>query len=123
MILFHNGTIHTIDSTQPQAEALLVGDDGRILVVGRLSDVEAAAKSGTKRIDLAGRTLVPGFTEKTIPPAQFNELHKKMAPRGDQERWATIPWQSDLTVARQKAAREGKPLFMWIMDGHPLGCT
>ncbi len=34
MLLFHNGTIHTIDLQYPQAEAVLVGDDGRILFVG-----------------------------------------------------------------------------------------
>jgi predicted amidohydrolase YtcJ len=66
MLLFHNGTIHTINSANPQAEALLVGDDGRILLVGKLSDVEAPAKVGTKRIDLAGRTLIPGFNDAHV---------------------------------------------------------
>ncbi len=66
MILFHNGTIHTIDSSQPQAEALLIGDNGRILAVGKLSDVEAAANADTKRIDLAGRTLIPGFNDAHV---------------------------------------------------------
>ena len=66
MLLFHNGTIHTIDSAHPQAEALLVGDNGRILLVGKLSDVEAAAKVGTKRVDLAGRTLIPGFNDAHV---------------------------------------------------------
>src|SRR5690349_520888 len=66
MLLFHNGTIHTTDSTNPHAEALLVGDDGRILLVGKLSDVEAAAKVGTKRVDLAGRTLIPGFNDAHV---------------------------------------------------------
>jgi len=25
--------------------------------------------------------------------------------------------------AQAAAAREGKPIFIWAMDGHPLGCT
>ena len=39
------------------------------------------------------------------------------------EKWTEIPWGTDITAARSKAAREGKPLFLWIMDGHPLGCV
>ncbi|MEO8608554.1 MAG: amidohydrolase [Chloroflexota bacterium] len=66
MILFHNGIIHTIDAKVPAAEALLVGDDGRIAVVGSLADVEAATKSGTKRVDLGGRTLIPGFNDAHV---------------------------------------------------------
>ncbi len=66
MLLFHNGTIHTIDSLNPQAEAVLVGDDGRILIVGKLADAEAAAKAGTQRVDLAGRTLIPGFNDAHV---------------------------------------------------------
>jgi hypothetical protein len=70
-----------------------------------------------------GGVKVPGFAVAQIPPAQFNTLHKAVAPAGETERWMEIPWESDLWAAKQRAAREGKPLLMWIMDGHPLGCT
>ncbi len=66
MLLFHNGTIHTIDPNIPRAEAVLTGDDGHILAVGSLADVGAAAKAGTKRVDLAGRTLIPGFNDAHV---------------------------------------------------------
>jgi predicted amidohydrolase YtcJ len=66
MPLFHNSIIHTIDSQHPRAEALLTGDDGRILAVGSLAEVEAAARAGTKRVDLAGRTLIPGFNDAHV---------------------------------------------------------
>ena len=70
-----------------------------------------------------GDQPVPGLTIKSLSPTQFTALHREVTPRGEGERWAEIPWQTDLTEARQKAAREQKPLLMWIMDGHPLGCT
>ena len=66
MLLFHNGTLHTMDSNQPTAEAVLVGDDGRIAAVGSLAEVEAAATADTKRIDMGGRTLVPGFNDAHV---------------------------------------------------------
>ncbi len=34
-----------------------------------------------------------------------------------------IDWQTDLWKARQMAAKQGKPIFIWEMDGHPMGCT
>ncbi|MBL8161628.1 MAG: amidohydrolase [Anaerolineae bacterium] len=66
MLLFHNGTLHTMDARYPNAEALLCGDDGRILAVGALAEVEAAARPGTRRVDLAGRTLIPGFNDAHV---------------------------------------------------------
>ncbi|NNM28822.1 MAG: hypothetical protein HKO57_04830, partial [Akkermansiaceae bacterium] len=37
--------------------------------------------------------------------------------------WRGVGWETDLWKARQRAAAEGKPVFLWEMDGHPLGCT
>ncbi len=53
---------------------------------------------------------------------EFGKLHKELRPAGD-EAWRTIPWKVSLLEARDLAAREKKPIFMWSMDGHPLGCT
>ena len=67
---------------------------------------------------------VPGLSVTVLSPERFQALHAEITPRGEgEQRWAEIPWQTDLTAARAKAARERKPLLMWIMDGHPLGCT
>jgi hypothetical protein len=34
-----------------------------------------------------------------------------------------MPWRTDFAAARAEANPAGKPLFLWMMDGHPLGCT
>ena len=39
------------------------------------------------------------------------------------EPWRSIPWKISLLEAQKVAAREKKPIFIWAMDGHPLGCT
>ena len=44
-------------------------------------------------------------------------------PRPSEERWLQVPWRTDFAAARAEANRAGKPLFLWMMDGHPLGCT
>jgi hypothetical protein len=37
--------------------------------------------------------------------------------------WRSIPWELDLLEAQRKAVESSKPIFIWAMDGHPLGCT
>ena len=62
--VFFNGNIHTANDRQPHAEAIAV-KGGRIVFVG--SNAEAAKKfpdaSGSRRIDLQGRTVTPGMTD------------------------------------------------------------
>ena len=57
-----------------------------------------------------------------LTDAQFRELHAKLVPPAD-EKWQTIPWRIDLPGARDEAAAAKKPVFLWSMNGHPLGCT
>ena len=58
-----------------------------------------------------------------IRPDQVGELQALIKPGKGEDQWAAIPWLTDLTQARQLAARQGKPILLWEMDGHPLGCT
>lgn len=54
--------------------------------------------------------------------ARFEELLKELRPAED-EAWRTIPWKIALLDAKKTASQEHKPIFIWAMDGHPLGCT
>lgn len=53
---------------------------------------------------------------------EFRSLHQKLEPAAD-EPWKTIPWKISLIEAQQEASESKKPLFIWAMDGHPMGCT
>lgn len=53
---------------------------------------------------------------------EFETLHRELQPTGT-EAWRTIPWKMAMLDAQATAAKEGKPIFIWAMDGHPLGCT
>lgn len=59
---------------------------------------------------------------ETLTEAQYRKLLKELQPAED-EPWRTIPWKIALLDAQRNAARENKPIFIWAMDGHPLGCT
>ena len=53
----------------------------------------------------------------------FRETLAYVRPRRDEVKWQEIPWQTDLWKARRLAAEQGKPIFLWAMNGNPLGCT
>ena len=65
----------------------------------------------------------PARGAEPIEAEQFERLHSLIKPRAVEEKWAQIPWLASLWEARQRAAREGKPILLWEMDGHPLGCV
>ena len=61
-LVLRGGVVHTVDAKRPRAEAVAVRE-GRIVAVG--SDAEVAALVGprTRVVELAGRTVVPGFDD------------------------------------------------------------
>ena len=65
----------------------------------------------------------PAPAAEPIPAESFDKLHALVAPDAGEDQWARIPWRTSLWEARVEAAREGKPILLWEMDGHPLGCT
>ena len=58
-----------------------------------------------------------------VKAATLDEKVAGVLPKPSEEPWTTIPWRCDLAAARAEANRVGKPLFVWMMNGNPLGCT
>ena len=46
-----------------------------------------------------------------------HELHRMIRPQPGEAKWAAIPWETNLQAARERAAREDKPLFLWRAGG------
>lgn len=60
--IFTHGKIFTADPTQPYAEAVAIKGD-RILAVGTTASIEKLANQKTIRMDLGGRTVIPGIND------------------------------------------------------------
>jgi predicted amidohydrolase YtcJ len=56
------GVVLTLEESQPEASALAVRD-GRIVAVGGAKDIGPFLGPKTRRVDLAGRLVLPGFTD------------------------------------------------------------
>jgi predicted amidohydrolase YtcJ len=63
--VFFNGNAYTFDLARPRARAIAVRC-GHILAVGEDAEVLALAGPGTRRMDLGGRTVLPGFCDAHI---------------------------------------------------------
>jgi predicted amidohydrolase YtcJ len=61
-LVIHNGTIYTMDRKLPVAEAVAVCD-GRIVFVGSNEAVQPMIGDTTMVLDLAGKTMTPGFID------------------------------------------------------------
>lgn len=68
--IYRNGPIITMDDRNPLAEAVAVLD-GRITAVGSDADVAVLRAEDTVVVDLAGRTLSPGFIDGHVHVAQL----------------------------------------------------
>jgi hypothetical protein len=101
-----NAQAITMDAGRPAAEALAVRD-GRLVAVGSRADVEPLFGPRTQRIDVAGKTVVPGFIDAHAHPRPIFE---------EDSPWCEIPAGPDhvrtiedlIAAVRRKAARTPK---------------
>ena len=59
---FINANVITVDKGRPRAEAVAIGQ-GRFLAVGTTDEIRGLVGPKTEVVDLAGKTVVPGFID------------------------------------------------------------
>ncbi len=57
------------------------------------------------------------WAAEALTATTFAQYQKHIKPQPGESRWMEIPWFLDLHAARQKAAAEGKPLFIYSSGG------
>src|SRR5438067_12588497 len=84
--------------------------DGRILAVGTEGQVSRAADRGTRRLDLHGRIVVPGFID----------AHTHMADSAGGLGWTRLDGTRSRTEAiarcRNAAVRTGRGAWVMVVD-------
>jgi predicted amidohydrolase YtcJ len=69
MKILYNARIHTLDSANPQATALVIEQD-RVLEVGETDQLNAAFSQAEKQ-DMAGRVILPGLIDAHLHLKQY----------------------------------------------------
>lgn len=73
-------------------------------------------------VTLAYSCLIQFADGQELTTEKCDTLLAELQPKSD-ALWRTIPWKTSLLEAQKAATEENKPIFIWAMDGHPLGCT
>ena len=71
-------------------------------------------------------SLVP--SAPSTPSARLDDddleaWSRYLAPRGSELAWESLPWLSSYSDGVLAAQEQRRPLLLWVMNGHPLGCT
>src|SRR5213082_2736491 len=141
--IFINGNIYTVNDKQPFAQAIAVKGD-RIIFVGANADAEQFRGDKTRIVDLAGKTVTPGFTdshchifgigeremrlnlEGTNTREDFLAKVKERVAQTERDKWITgrgwieTFWQPPQFPTRadlDKIAPDN-PVFLTRADGH-----
>src|SRR5262249_18970168 len=112
---------HTMDPSNPQAEAVAISG-GRFIAVGSNDEVGNLASAATKRIDIGRHTVLPGFIDAHLHTASSGLRHLKEVDC-DLRSIAAIQ-----AAIRERAAKT--PAGQWVVgfkyddtktsDGRPL---
>ncbi len=75
--------------------------------------------------DAADRT--PTVAEPThdtpLNRETFAQWRAYLSPGEQAESWRDIPWRASFWAGVMDAQKQRKPVLLWAMNGHPLGCT
>ena len=77
-IILTNGKIFTSDSTQLYVQALAIKGN-KIIAAGSSASIEKTASAKTKRIDLEGKTVIPGFNDAHDHPGFLSPVSKSFS--------------------------------------------
>jgi predicted amidohydrolase YtcJ len=75
-LVLHNGRLWTVDPARPEAEAIAIAG-GHILAVGSSAEVLAMAGAATRKVDLGGHRVTPGFNDAHAHPCESGVDHLK----------------------------------------------
>ena len=103
--VIRRANVITIDPSQPRATAVAMRD-GRIIGVGSDADVATLVGPNTKTLDLAGKTVLPGFIDAHIHVLSSGTRHVMAAD-------CSLPTIGDI----QDALRER----VAVTPGRPVG--
>lgn len=114
--IYHGGDILTMNDAAPTAAALAV-KDGRILAVGEKSDVLKHKGDRTRLVDLAGKTLLPGFFDphSHVYGVGLQALTANLLPAPDGKGASIADLQRILREYAKKNADTVKQMKGWIV--------
>ncbi len=60
---------------------------------------------------------------KGLSTKQFEQLTNFIRPSNTEDKWRQTDWIPSIRGGRKMGVAKNKPLFIWAMNGDPLGCV
>lgn len=73
-LIIHNANIYTSNPLMPKADAIALLN-GKVMAVGSNRDILHLSSGATQKLDLAGKTICPGFIDAHSHPAYSGKRH------------------------------------------------
>jgi hypothetical protein len=67
--------------------------------------------------------LAAQSTDPSTDEASFRKLIDSIFPAIGEEKWRQTPWIPSISSGRRMAQERKRPMFLWAMNGDPLGCV
>ena len=120
--LFYNGNIITMEGDSAATVEAVVEEDGKIAFVGNLADAEKAFPAASK-IDLSGRTMLPGFIDPHSHIGQvintMGQVDLSSPPVGNVKNFDDILTKLK-AFKQEKNIADGEWIFGWGYDENQL---
>lgn len=67
--------------------------------------------------------VVEAFNSGFESQEDFETVFSFVRPRESESQWRRVKWMPGLWAGMQAASKLKKPMFIWAMNGDPLGCV
>jgi predicted amidohydrolase YtcJ len=106
--ILYNGTIYTLDTSLPRAQALGIRD-GRVVSIGSEGKVQAAMGGRAELINLRGRAVIPALTDAHVHFINYALARRTLRLDGVAS--------FDTVLERVAAAAQELPEGAWLLGG------
>jgi hypothetical protein len=94
------------------------------LALGACAGAPADGPSVTTRaVHGCGTELPDHDVVPRVRADSFEAWVEYLTPRADELSWAAVDWLPTYAQGVAAAQEQRRPLLLWAMNGHPLGCT
>ena len=105
-LILYNANAWTVNAKQPRAQAIAISG-GRFLAIGSNDEVLALAAGTAKKIDVGGKTVLPGFIDAHSHPAEAGLDHLRMVD-------CDLRSIAEIVAALRKRASQTSP-GQWVL--------
>ena len=71
----------------------------------------------------AGLATCSALSAQEPDAAAFARVRNHVLPAVGEQAWRAIPWHDTLRQGLMVGHEQHRPVLLWAMNGHPLGCV